>query len=215
MKTATVRSNRQDATPEIARILEAARNAFFAHGFARTTMDDLARELGMSKKTLYRSFASKEAIVGAIVAAKVESISSGLEVIMEDPESGFSTRAQRVMNHVMTGLSGVSPTFVRDLQRFLPHVHKRIEDVRRVLVPQTWSRLIREGIDEGMVRESVDPAFAAELMLHAVQGLLNPGTLDRLRLTPTQVFSRTTNLLLGGLLTAAGRREYEKTERSK
>jgi hypothetical protein len=64
------------------------------------------------------------------------------------------------------------------------------------------------------VREDVDPAFAAELMLHAIQGLLNPETLERLHLTPKQAYAKTTNLLLGGLLTAAGRRDYEKTERS-
>ena len=43
------------------RILAAARRLFFAHGFGRVTMDEIASELAMSKKTLYRHFASKEA----------------------------------------------------------------------------------------------------------------------------------------------------------
>ena len=200
--------------PERMRILDAARDAFIAHGFAGTTMDDLARELGMSKKTLYRFFASMEAIAEALVTAKIESIKSGLDVIMDDPAAGFSDRARRVMNHVMTELSGVSPVFVRDLKRFLPHIHRRIENVRSVVVPGLWRRLIREGRDEGLVRENVDPDFAAEIMLHAMQGLLNPESLDRLHITPKEAYSKSTNLLLGGMLTAAGRRDHEKTQRS-
>jgi AcrR family transcriptional regulator len=196
------------------RILDAARRAFLAHGFARTTMDDLARELGMSKKTLYRSFAGKEALADTLVSAKVESITTGIDRIMEDSDAGFSARLRRTVDHVVTELSSVSPVFLRDLQRSLPHIHRRIENIRRGVVPGLWSRLIREGRDEGLVREDVDPAFAAELMLHAIQGLLNPETLERLHLTPKQAYAKTTNLLLGGLLTAAGRRDYEKTERS-
>ena len=211
-KQKTITSERIEDT---ARILEAARGSFLAHGFARTTMDDLARELGMSKKTLYRSFASKEAIVDAMVTAKIASISAGVEAIMNDPAGGFSSRARRVLNHVVTELAGISPVFLRDLQRFVPHIHRRIENIRRVVVPEIWGQLIREGQKEGLVRDDVDPAFAAELVLHAVQGILNPESLNRLHVTPREAYETSTDLLLGGLLTAAGRREHEKANRNR
>jgi AcrR family transcriptional regulator len=177
-------------------------------------MDVLARELGMSKKTLYRSFRSKDAMADALVSAKMTAVTSGIETIMADPAAGFSTRARRVLDHVMTELSSVSPVFLRDLQRSMPHIYRRIENVRRNVVPELWGRLIREGQAEGLVRDDVDPAFAAELMLHAVQGVLHPETLQRLHLTPKQAFAKTTNLLLAGMLTAAGRRDHDKSERS-
>jgi AcrR family transcriptional regulator len=177
-------------------------------------MDELARELGMSKKTLYRSFRSKDAMADALVSAKMAAVTSGIDTIMADPAAGFSTRARRVLDHVMTELSSVSPVFLRDLQRSMPHIYRRIENVRRNVVPELWGRLIREGQAEGLVRDDVDPAFAAELMLHAVQGVLHPETLQRLHLTPKQAFAKTTNLLLAGMLTAAGRRDHEKSVRS-
>jgi AcrR family transcriptional regulator len=205
---------RRASPEERARILDAARRAFLAHGFAGTTMDELARELGMSKKTLYRSFSGKEAMADALVSAKMAAVTSGIETIMADPGAGFSARARRVLDHVMTELSSVSPVFLRDLQRTMPHIYRRIENVRRNVVPELWGRLIREGQAEGLVRDDVDPVFAAELMLHAVQGILHPGTLDRLHLTPRQAFAKTTTLLLGGMLTTAGRRDHEKSERN-
>lgn len=214
MPTEKKKPFRRPSLEDRARILDVARRAFLAHGFDGTTMDELAHELGMSKKTLYRSFSGKEAMADALVSAKVAAVTSGIDAIMADPDAGFSARARRVLDHVMTELASVSPVFLRDLQRSMPHIYRRIENVRRNVVPELWGRLIREGQAEALVRDDVDPAFAAELMLHAVQGVLHPGTLDRLHLTPRQAFAKTTNLLLGGLLTAAGRRDYEKSERS-
>ena len=215
MKASKRKTIRHASNPGNARILEAARGSFLAHGFARTTMDDLARELGMSKKTLYRFFPSKEALVDAMITAKFAAITSGVDAIMNDSKAGFSSRARRVLDHVLTQLSGISPVFLRDLQRFVPHLHKRIENVRRVVIPEIWGRLISEGRKEGLVRDDIEPAFAAELVLHAVQGVLNPESLNRLHLTPGQAYEKSINLLLGGMLTAAGRRDHEKSQRKR
>jgi AcrR family transcriptional regulator len=214
MPATTKITKRRPPREDRVRILDAARRAFLAHGFASTTMDELARELGMSKKTLYRSFRSKDAMADSLVSAKMAAVTSGIDTIMADPDAGFSARARRVLDHVMTELSSVSPVFLRDLQRSMPHTYRRIENVRRNVVPELWGRLIREGQAEGLVRDDVDPEFAAELMLHAVQGVLHPETLQRLHVTPKQAFAKTTNLLLAGMLTAAGRRDHEKSERT-
>jgi AcrR family transcriptional regulator len=88
---------RRASPEERARILDAARRAFLAHGFAGTTMEELARELGMSKKTLYRSFSGKEAMADALVSAKMAAVTSGIETIMADPGAGFSARARRAL----------------------------------------------------------------------------------------------------------------------
>ncbi len=117
------------------------------------------------RKTLYRFFPGKEALADSLVTAKVESITSGLRAIMEDGGAGFSARAHRVLDHVLTELSGVSPIFLRDLQRFAPRIHRRIETVRRSVIPEVWGTLIAEGRNEGLVRAEIDPLFAAELML--------------------------------------------------
>ncbi|MGH7853681.1 MAG: helix-turn-helix domain-containing protein, partial [Candidatus Binatia bacterium] len=52
-------ANSRSEDPAAQRIVVAARNHFFAHGFRSVTMDDLADEVGMSKKTLYAAFPSK------------------------------------------------------------------------------------------------------------------------------------------------------------
>src|SRR5260370_39973034 len=60
-------------------IVEAARAHFFSHGFRSVTMDDLADELGISKKTLYTHFPSKIALLEAVLADKFASVEARLK----------------------------------------------------------------------------------------------------------------------------------------
>ena len=58
------------------RIVAAARQHFFANGFRGVTMDDIAKELGMSKKTLYAHFPSKMALVEVVILDKFQDVES-------------------------------------------------------------------------------------------------------------------------------------------
>ncbi len=64
------------------RIVTAARRHFFAHGFRGVTMDDLAEELGMSKKTLYASFPSKLDLLRTVLLDKFRSVEADLDRVM-------------------------------------------------------------------------------------------------------------------------------------
>src|SRR5437588_7649843 len=68
--------------PTAQRILAAARAHFFAHGFRSVTMDDLATELGMSKKTLYAEFPSKTALLRAVLLDKFASVEKDLAAVI-------------------------------------------------------------------------------------------------------------------------------------
>jgi hypothetical protein len=82
--------------------------------------------------------------------------------------------------------------------------------MRRKNIPYIFGRLIEEGQAEGFVRPELSPAFAIEFFLHAMQGMLQPNTLDRLHEAPRDVLPHAIDLFFGGLLTAAGRKQHEK-----
>jgi hypothetical protein len=99
---------------------------------------------------------------------------------------------------------------LHDLQRFAPSLYQKIDDLRQRNVPYVFGRLIRAGLAEGKVRREVDPDFAVEFWLQAIRGLVHPTVLDRTQLTPRQTLERAIHLFFGGLLSAAGRKDYEK-----
>ncbi|MDO8538988.1 MAG: TetR/AcrR family transcriptional regulator [Opitutaceae bacterium] len=196
--------------PAAARILEAAHQHLFSYGYTALTMDELAHELGMSKKTLYVHFAGKDAIIERIIDVIGRTLRSRLDAVVNDPKLTFAQKVHGIVAAAGGTLAKASPTMLRDLQRFAPHIYRKIEDLRLKIIPVIFGRLIRNGIAEGMVRPDIDPAFATEFWLHAIRGLVQPATLDRTHLTLSQTLEKALHLFLSGLLTPAGRKDHEK-----
>jgi AcrR family transcriptional regulator len=192
------------------RILREARTRFFAYGYSAFTMADLATELGMSKKTLYVHFRGKHAIVRAVIDEFASEIRADAETVLRHPRLTFAEKLRGFVQGMIERLASCSQPVMRDLQRFAPDLHRHIEQMRSRNIPYIFGRFVEEGQLAGAVRADVSPAIAVEFLLHAIQGMMQPAVLKRLRLRPQDVFENSINLFFSGLLTPAGRKEYEK-----
>jgi AcrR family transcriptional regulator len=193
-----------------ARILRAARQHFFQEGLSGFTMDDLAHELGMSKKTLYIHFPGKEAIVDTIVEMIGKTVASRMENITTRVDLTFVEKLFLMVKTVGGAMSKLSPGMLREMQRFTPRTYAKLEALRQRNVPLYFGRLVRAGIEEGMVRAEVDPDFAAQFWLQAIRGLVQPEVLERTQQTIRQTLEKAIDLFIRGLLTPVGRTSYEK-----
>ncbi|MET7745046.1 TetR/AcrR family transcriptional regulator [Streptomyces sp. NPDC005385] len=86
METKSVSGVSSDDTQRADVIVEAAGQLFFAPGCPRVSMDDLARELGMSKKTIYRHFPDKRSLLAAVLDRKFAAVERALDAAAEDAE---------------------------------------------------------------------------------------------------------------------------------
>lgn len=195
------------------RILRAAREQVFARGYNALTMDALAHELGMSKKTLYAHFASKDEIVAAVIDAAGGSIRAEAEAVLGDPALSFVGKLRQVVAIVGMHWGRVTPTMLRELERFAPPLHRRLEELKQRNIPLVIGRLLRVGVTEGMVRDDIDPDFAVQFWLQSLNGLLNPATLKRLALTPREAFDNGVRMFFLAVLSDAGRAELFRTEK--
>ena len=193
-----------------ARILETARRHLFAYGYNALTMDDLAHELGISKKTLYLHFPGKDAIISLIIEGIGCTIRAEMEAVLNDPALNFAQKLRGVVDAVAPRLAQANPAMLRELQRYAPRIYQKIDELRQKNIPYVFGRLFRAGIVEGAVRADLDPDFAAQFWLQAMRGLTHPDTLATTHLTPRQTLEKALELFTGGLLTAGGRKDYEK-----
>ncbi len=193
-----------------ARILETARRHLFAYGYNALTMDDLAHELGISKKTLYLHFPGKDAIISLIIEGIGRTIRAEMEAVLNDPALNFAQKLRGVVDAVAPRLAQANPAMLRELQRYAPRIYQKIDELRQKNIPYVFGRLFRAGIVEGAVRADLDPDFAAQFWLQAMRGLTHPDTLATTHLTPRQTLEKALELFTGGLLTAGGRKDYEK-----
>lgn len=151
MKDNTPLANRHD---EVCRhITEVALKAFMTRGIKAVTMDDIAHELSMSKRTLYQLFADKEALLGACFAEMdrqhtqrmqkaMAEAGNLLEIILTD----FAFKLQRLQN--------VSPQFILDVPRY-PGIVRLVEE-RRAATAQRAHEFLLRCVQEGLLREDVN-----------------------------------------------------------
>ena len=192
------------------RIVRQARAHFFAHGYSQCTMDELAAELGMSKKTLYVHFAGKEALMRAVVEDLSREIRASADELFANRRLNFAEKLRGFAEGMVERTTRMNPRLLRDLQRFAPEIYRQVAEMREKNIPYVFGRFIEEGQLAGMVRTDLDPGFAVAFFLSAMNGLIQPATMDRLGLAPRDLVPRAIELLFGGLLTPAGRKEHEK-----
>jgi len=187
-------------------IVGAARAHFFSHGFRSVTMDDLAEELGVSKKTLYAHFPSKIALLEAVLADKFAGVQAKLNDIARAYPHDFSAALHDLLANMQRELDEIKPPFVRDMRQKAPHLFRTVERRRAELIERFFGRLFIEGQRTGMVRKDLPAKVMIEILLGAVQAIVNPAKVEELGLTPKTGFGSVITVVLEGVLTQKGRK---------
>ena len=186
------------------RIVESARAHFFRHGFRSVTMDDLADELAISKKTLYAHFPSKIGLLEAVLADKFARLSAKLEQITREHPHDFSAALHELLASTQRELDEIKPPFVRDMQQKTPELFKMVERRRAELIERFFGKLFAEGQQAGMVRKDLPAKLMVEILLAAVQAVVNPLKLEEFGLTPKSGFSAVLKVVLEGVMVRKG-----------
>ncbi len=201
-----------DAEDTVAgRILRVARSRLFADGYAGLTMDALAHDLGMSKKTLYAHYAGKEAIVTAIIAVTGATIRRLTAAVLSDATLSYARRLHGVMAIVGHQFATATPALMRELQRFAPGLYAELDGLRRRNIPLVIGGLLRAGLEQGQIKPGIDPDFAVEFWLQSINGLVHPDMLERLGLAPRQAFEKGIDLFFRAVLTDAAYADFAGT----
>lgn len=197
------------------RILETARRQFFSQGFTKVTMDEIAHELGMSKKTLYQHFPGKRDLLQESLLGITLKISEGLNRIVQNNQLGFSKKLEQALGFVASELPRFSPIFLRDIQRHAPDIWQELDRRRSQSIKKYLGALFEEGIQKGFLRKDVDAEFLILLFSTLILNIINPETLSRLPLSTTQAFANINQVVFQGILTAKGRATFQSMEPSR
>jgi len=188
------------------RIVDAARAHFFSHGFRSVTMDDLAEELGISKKTLYAHFPGKIELLEAVLADKFAGVEARLKEATRAHPHDFPATLHALLANTQRELDEIKPPFVRDMRQKAPHVFKVVERRRAALIERSFGRLFIEGQRAGMVRKDVPARLIIEILLAMVQAIMNPPKMEELGMMPKEGFTGILKIVLEGALTTKGRK---------
>ncbi len=190
------------------RILGAAREYFFTNGFSKVTMEEFAHSMGMSKKTIYKFFESKDDLVKAITREKLASIHSRCELFRNDASIEFIDRIKTTITYLTTEMQKMKPQFYIDVQRTMPDLWREVDNFRNEKVSNDFSVMVQQGVDLGIFRSDVNVQVFVLMYAAAIRSIINPEVLTNLPLNLSQAYQAAVTIFFEGMMTDEGRAKY-------
>jgi len=143
---------------------------FLSFGFKSVTMDDIANELGISKKTIYVHFANKTKLVEAVTFVLFETICNGIDGICDaskNPIEELYDIKMYVMNHLKN--EKTSPQY--QLKKYYPQIHDALRVKQFDLMYESVKESLQKGVDTTLFRENIDVDFIARMYFNGMTGI--------------------------------------------
>lgn len=157
------------------KVIAAARKLFAQYGHSKTSVEEIAKEAGLSKATVYNHFSGKEHIVAGVIECERRILIEKLRLAVEDAHgpldafrSFFRTRVREIQR-----LHNSYRAETGDYLRYMPHVARAIESNRRE-ERLLLERIIGEGVSRGAFRPVKEPALTADLLFSTAVSLTFP-----------------------------------------
>lgn len=143
-------------------ILDTATEMFLTLGFKSVTMDDIAAEMAISKKTIYQHYATKPALIEAVTVKLFTDISNGFDEIA-GMEKNAIEELYMVKDYMVNQLRNESTSPIYQLQKYFPKVFKILKSKQFNKIHSCVIANINKGLLEGLYRESLDVPFVTRI----------------------------------------------------
>ncbi|MBC7696180.1 MAG: TetR/AcrR family transcriptional regulator [Burkholderiales bacterium] len=194
------------------KILKISLELFFKYGIKRVTMDDIAKELGMSKKTIYQYYKEKDDIVNQLCEIEMTKHQKKFEDVFSQSNDPIH-EIMLISENMKEMMQHINPIFFLDLQKFHPNAFIQFQAFKENCAYKDILRNIKKGKEEGYYKTDIDEEFTARYRLAQIDMLMfgNYFSFDKLS------FSKSHELVLDmfvyGICTLKGHRlinEYKK-----
>jgi AcrR family transcriptional regulator len=186
------------------RILVFMRDRLLQFGFSKVTLDEIASELGISKKTLYKYFTGKEDLALQAIRFHFIGIASEIDAIVSSSQL-FTDKLQSIMMLQRRQIGKISAVGMEDIRKHAPQLWKEIETIRRERLLSKIQLLFQDARRERVFRSVVDDRIVMMMMLACVDQIANPDTAATLSLSIKDVVQTIFQVLFGGALTDEAR----------
>jgi len=200
------------------KILEAAEELFLQYGYSKTSVDDITERIRISKKTLYKSFESKEKILVTIFEGIKTELSQQIEAVLANNSLAFSEKLMESMRVISRQFSKIPPFFYDDIQYQAPEVWRMWLDYKKDAAFRHFRHLLEEGKASGDIKPDINIDMTVFFYLSALHSMLDPKFIknqlpsevaDNLPISPLDRFNEVVRIVYLGILTEKSKKELE------
>jgi len=178
------------------RIAESALNQILKHGLRKFTIDDITTDLGISKKTIYKNFASKSQIIECVLDTYVTEELAMQEKVMASTQS-FRERFEALI--LPAEQQSIPTQVLAELQQFYPELWERCAEAVHI----TRNKILQiyaEGMRNGEIRSDVHPAVIDLVVKNAIDGVLDYRFLSENDISMVQALNSVKSMVLYGIM---------------
>lgn len=192
-----------------AEIAAKAGEMFMTYGVKSVSMDDLSRELSVSKKTIYSHFSDKNVLVEFIVDAHIGMIQNNCESLFGTCENAIQELYQ-VINSAAQEMNSVHPSVIFDLQKFHPKAWNFINTHEKEFVLPLIIRNIDRGRKEGLYRNDFDASVVGQIYVTVNDSIFKRNIMGAEHTSLLQIFNESLRFILFGMATPKGKEYIRK-----
>jgi len=191
------------------KIIEQTEEKFFRDGFYKTTMDEIASELRISKKTIYKFFPSKDDLVKAIAKYFMNRLKSTILPALNSDKNAIEKLGD-LINILAKVSDKISAARMEELKRHYPSLWNEIDSFRTEMMFGNITKVIEQGKKEGLF---VD--YPTNIIMHvlvaSVRTIVNPDFILNNNFSIIEAARFAFRIVITGILTDKGKKEFNKS----
>jgi AcrR family transcriptional regulator len=191
------------------KIVQASHDLFMRFSIKSITMDDIARHLSISKKTIYQYFEDKNDLVVVVTKGHLEQEKLEIRAIKSKTSNAIESLIEESL-WLRRNITDMNPSLLFDLKKYHHQAWDMYLESKEKVYIQSLVETLEKGIDEGYFRKDIDPEILAVLRVEQIQmsleNFIYPRTRFEFREVQTQLFDH----FLNGLTSEKGRKLLKK-----
>ena len=190
-------------------IILQARNIFMRCGIRSVTMDDMCREMGISKKTLYQFVKDKTDLVNQTMRVEIDCDQNKISEITQKNLNAIDEIFE-ITQLVSERIKHMHPSILFDMQKYYPEAWDIIDKHRRDFIVKTIKQNLIHGQEQGLYRQEINSTIVARLFSSTVDVLSDIDFFNDPSITPAMVYTENLNYHLHSVTNESGKIYLQK-----
>ena len=194
--------------PKALYILEHVGKLYHRYGIKSVTMDDVAHQLGVSKKTIYEFFSDKEDLVRQVLMFEHDHACGFLNAIADNKFNAIE-KLFEVYKMISMMFTGHNPSMEYDIRKYYPTLFLKIRELKRKQMFESVFNNLNQGKKEGLYRRELNSKIIAKLHVFRTESLFDTDMFTQEELSSFIMFHEIFVYHLNGILSHEGRSFFE------
>ncbi len=187
------------------RIISACRQLAYSKGFRNITVDEIAQNAGVSKRTVYRRFQSKDEILEATIDDFLQDVGGESEQLLNSGQD-IQIIIYKIINYVIAGRKSImSQRVMEDLNQYYPHLWQKINDFRMERI----KTMIAMAESQGAFNSQINPLILSTIISVSIEEVVNPEFIIKNNLNFEEVIAQVIAVFMPALSSSPSIRDLE------